>query len=91
VALSFIFFRKKFADMDRPYKVKNAKLIGFLAVAVGLFFAYLYMPIGPSSLVLIEWVFVLVWFVLFALLSLWCKLTYRDVDNEERLRILLND
>ena len=73
VVLSFIVLRKTQPDMNRPYKVKNAKLLGVLGVLVVAFFVYLYLPAGPSSLNGVEWGMVLAWFVLGILLFILCN------------------
>lgn len=64
VVLSFIVLRVKEPNMKRPYRIKNGKLIGILAASVVVFFVYLYLPMGPSSLNGVEWFMVLLWFVL---------------------------
>ena len=64
VVLAFILLRRNEPDLPRPYKIRNARLIGSLAVLVVGFFVYLYLPVGPSSLVGVEWAIVLGWFVL---------------------------
>lgn len=64
VVLSFIALRIKKPNLPRPYRIKNAKIIGSLACLVVGFFVYLYMPTGPSSLSLVEWVLVLGWFAI---------------------------
>ncbi len=89
VALSFIFLRKRFPDLHRPYKIKNAKLVGALAIVVAAFFAYLYLPGGPSALKLIEWVFVLGYFVFCLIFAVFAKVRYKEVTPEQREKILL--
>ncbi len=91
VALSFIFLRKRFPNMNRPYRIKHAGIVSVMAVGVALFFAYLYLPMGPSPLVAIEWVFVLGWFILGLLLALYAKRKYRDVTEQERESRLLGE
>lgn len=62
--LSFIFLRKRFADLPRPYRIKRGKLLSLASILVIMLFAYLYLPVGPSSLSKIEWLMVLVWYFL---------------------------
>ena len=64
VALSFVVLRYKEPNYARPFKVKYGKLVGLIAVIIALFFIYLYLPIGPSSLTGIEWAIVAVWVLL---------------------------
>lgn len=88
VALSFIFLRKRAPNMVRPYKVKHTVLVGGGAVFVAIFFAYMYLPMGPSPLKLIEWVFVLGWFIVGGILAVWAKKKYADVTDLERENLL---
>lgn len=90
VALSFVFLRRRFPDMNRPYKIKHAGIVGTMAILVSAFFAYLYLPGGPSALVGVEWVLVLGYFAFFAVIAVFAKLRYKDVSNEEREQILLS-
>ena len=73
VVLSFIVLRVKQPTLPRPYAVKHARVIGFLACLVVVFFVYLYLPTGPSSLSGIEWRMVLAWFSAGICLYFLCK------------------
>ena len=65
VALSFLVLRAKEPDMDRPYRVRNGKLIGYLAFILSLSIASLYLPWSPAALVWPhEWMIVIGWCVL---------------------------
>jgi amino acid transporter len=71
VAVSFLRLRKTEPDMERPFRLKNGRLIGWLALlgSLGLFF--LYLPGSPSALVWpVEWGIFLAWFILGALIYL---------------------
>lgn len=61
VTLSFIILRYREPELNRPYKVKYGKLVGFIAILISVFFITLYLPIGASSLTLVEWIIVLCW------------------------------
>ncbi|OIB58329.1 APC family permease [Natrialba sp. SSL1] len=62
VAISFLVLRYREPDMDRPYKVPGGKAIGFLGLALTVFFVYLYLPGGQSALLWpYEWLIVLLW------------------------------
>jgi hypothetical protein len=68
--------------MNRPFKVKGGMAVGIAAVIIALFFITLYLPIGASSLSLIEWIIVVVWClvgVVFYLNSLRTKNMYEDL------------
>lgn len=49
VALSFVVLRRKEPDMRRPYKVRNYRLIGGLAVVLSGFMAAMYLIPGSGS------------------------------------------
>lgn len=90
VALSFIFLRKRFPDMPRPYKIKRAKLVGVMAVLVSVFFAYLYLPGGPSALIGVEWLLVLGYFAFCLVFALFARWKYKSITPAEREAILLS-
>ena len=65
VALSFLVLRAKEPDMDRPYRVRHGKLVGYLAFVLSLALAWLYLPWSPAALVWPhEWMIVISWCVL---------------------------
>ena len=68
VALSFLVLRAKEPDMDRPYRVRHGKLVGYLAFLLSLALASLYLPWSPAALIWPhEWLIVIGWCVLGAL------------------------
>ena len=83
VALSFLILRYNSPEMDRPFKIKYGKAIGFVAIAVAVFFISLYLPIGASSLGTIEWVIVSVWSGLGLILYLF-SLKNKDKNKQQR-------
>ena len=65
VALSFLVLRAKEPDMDRPYRVRHGKLVGYLAFVLSLALASLYLPWSPAALVWPhEWLIVISWCLL---------------------------
>lgn len=88
VSLSFIFLRVRQPELERPYKVKYAKLVGTMSVGVALFFAYLYLPMGPSPLQPIEWGFVCGWFALGLVLAVYARNKNSQVTRLEREKLL---
>jgi amino acid transporter len=65
VALSFLVLRAKEPDMDRPYRVRHGKVVGYLALVLSLALASLYLPWSPAALVWPhEWAIVIGWCVL---------------------------
>lgn len=62
VALSFLVLRAREPDMERPYRVRNGKLIGYFAFALSVVFALLYLPWSPAALLWPqEWLIVFGW------------------------------
>ncbi len=88
VSLSFIVLRVKQPELHRPYKVKYAKFVGTMSVGVALFFAYLYLPMGPSPLQPIEWALVCGWFALGLVLALYARGKNSAVTPLEREKLL---
>jgi amino acid transporter len=79
VALSYLILRKNEPNMERPYKVKGGRLVGGIAVLLGLFMGILYMPGMPSGLELQEWSIILFWIILGIIFGLIAKLKYGAV------------
>lgn len=75
VVLDFIVLRIREPELPRPFAVRNFRLISVLSVLVVLFFIFLYLPMGPSSLSGVEWSIVLLWF---AAGSLFCILSKKE-------------
>ncbi|MDD4121858.1 MAG: APC family permease [Eubacteriales bacterium] len=84
VTLSFIYLRKNFPDLERPYAIKPFKFVAFMCVLVCLFFLWLYTPFGPAPLLPIEWIFVVGWFVLGGALAIYAKAKYASFTNADR-------
>ena len=62
VAWSFLVLRKQEPEMYRPYVVPNGMIIGWIALALSIGVALLYLPFSPAALVWPhEWLIVLVW------------------------------
>ena len=69
VAWSFLVLRKREPDMERPYRVRNGPLVGWVALVLSLAIATLYMPGSPAALVWpYEWMIVLAWVLLGAVM-----------------------
>ncbi|HEX2140425.1 MAG TPA: APC family permease [Woeseiaceae bacterium] len=65
VALSFIVLRRREPEMERPYRVKRGRLVGWLALGLSIALAVLYLPWSPAALVWPqEWLIVIAWCVL---------------------------
>jgi amino acid transporter len=65
VAVSFLVLRRNQPDMERPFRLRHGRLIGWLALIGSLGLLVLYLPGSPSALAWpIEWGLVVLWFVL---------------------------
>src|SRR5699024_3205138 len=61
VSIAFIKLRKVEPDLDRPYKIKEWKVVGALASILSIIFISFYLPELTSALIwLVEWMIVLV-------------------------------
>lgn len=91
VSLSFIILRKKMPEMVRPYKVKNYKAVGTIAVTMSGFMVAMYLiPNSGCSLVWQEWIMAGGWCILGLVFCAFCKIKYKekfgshiDVANDE--------
>lgn len=69
VAISFMKLRKVQPDLARPYRIKNGKLVGSIAIVLSVLFIVIYLPGMPSSLAWpSEWLIVLAWYAIAAIL-----------------------
>lgn len=77
VSPSFLILRKKEPDMKRPYKVKNYKLVGTLAVILsgGMLVMYI-IPGSGSTLAVQEWILLAGWILLGVGFYISCKRKY---------------
>lgn len=79
VAVSFLILRTKEPDMPRPYKVKNYKLVGAIAVLMSGFMVVMYLiPGSGSALVVQEWAMAGGWALLGLVFFAICKTKYRE-------------
>lgn len=73
VALSFLVLRKREPDMERPYRVRRGKLVGWGALVLSAGMLTLYLPGSPAGLIWpYEWAIVVGWIILgvvFAILA----------------------
>src|SRR5699024_6634329 len=61
VSISFIKLRKAEPDLVRPYKIKQWKVVGALAIILSIIFISFYLPGMPSALIWpVEWMIVFV-------------------------------
>ncbi|MFH1574847.1 MAG: amino acid permease, partial [Acidobacteriota bacterium] len=71
VAAAFLLLHRRYPHLPRPYRVGRPRLIGGAALVATVFFAALYLPGSPSALLWpYEWLIVLIWSALGALLGL---------------------
>ena len=79
VSISFMILRKKEPDMERPYKVKNYKFIGAMAVLMSGFMVVMYLiPGSGAALVWQEWIMAGGWCILGVVFCIVCKRKYKE-------------
>lgn len=80
VSISFCILRKKKPEMERPYKVKAGRFVGFMAVAMAGFMTLLYIVPASFSAALIwqEWIVVGIWIALGVFFYFYSKKKYAD-------------
>jgi amino acid transporter len=65
VAISFLRLRKNEPGMERPFRLRHGKPIGWAALLGSTGLLFLYLPGSPSALAWpVEWAIVLLWFVI---------------------------
>ena len=69
VAWSFLKLRANEPNMERPYRVSNGRLVGWVALVLSIGIAFLYLPFSPAALAWPhEWLIVIGWILLGALM-----------------------
>lgn len=78
VSISFCILRKKKPEMERPYKVKAGKFVGFMAVLMAGFMTLLYIVPASFSAALVwqEWIVVGIWLALGVFFYFYSKKKY---------------
>lgn len=89
VSISFLVLRKNEPELERPYKVKNFKLVGTFAVLLSGLMLVLYLPGMPSGLGLPEWTIIGLWALLGVCFFIYAKRKFPDFGRV--LDIELND
>lgn len=74
VSISFMVLRKKEPNMHRPYKIKNYKFVGYMAIILSGIMLILYLP----SLIAVEWGIIGVWSILGLVFFFVSKSKYLD-------------
>lgn len=65
VSIAFLKLRKTEPELNRPFSIKNWRIIGSIAIILSILFILLYMPFSPSSLVWpMEWFIVIGWYLI---------------------------
>ncbi|MDG1732564.1 MAG: amino acid permease [Thalassotalea sp.] len=74
VAYAFLKLRQNEPNMERPFRVKHGKIVGWSALIVSICLFWIYLPWGPSALLWpYEWVMVIGWVVLGVIFYLMAK------------------
>jgi APA family basic amino acid/polyamine antiporter len=92
VCISFLGLRKREPNFNRPWKVPNGNVIGWLGVIISVIFALLYFPWSPGALIWpYEWVMLIIWAAIGVILAIWNKKTYPDVTLKERELLIFGE
>ena len=79
VSISFVILRKKEPALERPFKVKNYKFVGFMAILLSAFMVAMYIiPNSGATLVWQEWIMVGGWSALGIVFCIACKQKYKE-------------
>lgn len=79
VAISFLVLRRKMPNAPRPYKIKNYKFVGVMAILMSGFMVMVYIfPWFDCNLVMQEWIIVGGWWGLGIIFTMICKKVYKD-------------
>ena len=98
VAISFLVIRKKYPDMERPFKIKHYKIVGIIAIILSAAVVLMYLIPGTGcTLVWQEWTIVGGWLLLGIGFYIWSKLRYKekfasniDVEDTEQVETVTN-
>lgn len=92
VSFSFIRLRDSKPDLDRPYKVKAGKFVGWASVVFCLGFLYLYTPFGPAGLSTPEWIAAGIWALIgLATYKFWNQGKGKVTDEERRQLLRIDE
>lgn len=86
VSLSFVILRRREPDLERPFRVRHPRMVGWSAVILSLALIGLYMPGSPSALKPIEWTLFSGWMALGLGLYLWSRKRYGTDFSARQMR-----
>ncbi len=79
VAISFLIIRKKYPNLERPFKVKHYRFIGISAVLLSAGMASMYLiPNSGATLGVEEWIMTGGWCLTGLIFFVGCKLKYKE-------------
>ena len=79
VSMSFVKLRKTEPEMKRPYKVKNYKFVGIMAIVMSGFMCIMYLIPGTGSTLKTQEIMIAgSWAILGIIFALICKIRYKE-------------
>ena len=79
VSISFLVIRKKYPNMERPYKIKHPVFVGVAAIILSASIVLMYLIPGTGvTLVWQEWIIVGGWCLLGLSFFIWSKFRYKE-------------
>ncbi len=86
VAVSFLVLRRRKPEMERPYRVRYPKFVGYGAVVCCALLLMLYLPGFPSALKWpYEWIIILAWSLLGAAMYLYANRKTRTNESTDSI------
>ncbi|GHE19531.1 APC family permease [Halomonas urumqiensis] len=85
VAMSFLVLRSREPDMPRPFKVRQGKLVGVVAVVLSLALIGMYMPGSPAALAPVEWLMFAGWMLIGLVFYGWSRAHYGVAYSDRQM------
>ncbi|MDD2215757.1 MAG: APC family permease [Eubacteriales bacterium] len=92
VAIAFLILRKKEPELERPFRIKYGKQVGIIVAIISVSILLLYTPMGQVSLKWPhEWILIIFWGLLGALLAMWSRVFHGKITLAERELLIFGE